>query len=301
MDQKYGEFIGVDNLVYALVTANTETTYTAGTPKTLAPAAEVASEAQINRVTTYYDNVAANNYVTEGDTEVKVLVSNLPAEVLAEILGKVYSAADGRVFDSGQADPPEVALGFRYNMGTNGYRYYWFYVGRFSGGAEEAITKKDNVEVKTYELTYTAITTTKKFTVGGDQIRLKRVFGDTADGAFDATGWFTQVQVPGASAPSAVALSSIVPADGATGISRTSTVVLTFNNKIESEAIAIFNTSTGDPVAATKAWDTAGKVLTITPDAQLAATTKYLVSVAGVVDVYGQALAAAGKDFTTGS
>lgn len=299
MDKKYGEFVGVDSLYYALVTENTDAAYVTGTPKFLAPAAEVAAAAEINNLPTYYDNVAQNNYVTEGATEISAVVANVDAKTMAEILGKAYDAATGRVFDAGEANPPEVAFGFRYNMGKDDYRYYWYLVGTFAGGEETAVTKKENVEVNNYELTFTSITTTKKFTVDGQTKPLKRVFADTADGAFDPTGWFAQVQVPGTTAPDAVALSTSVPADGATAVAKSSTVVLTFNNKIAAESISLINGSTGDIVAVTKAWDTAGKVLTITPSAALAGSTKFVVAVNGVVDVYGQALAATTKDFTT--
>ena len=301
MEQKYGEFVGVDSLYFARVTRDDEGGYLAGTPRVLAPAAEVAAAVGINKLTTYYDNVAANNYVTEAATEITMVVANLDAETLAEILGKAFDEAAGRVFDGGVANPPKCALGFRYNMGSAGYRYYWYFGGTFAGGEEAATTKKEDVDIKNYELTFTAIPSAYKFTVGADTLQLKRVFGDTADAAFDATGWFTQVQVPGAAAPAAVALNTILPADGGSGIARATTIVLTFNNAIKSEAISVINSTSGDPVAAGKAWDTAKKVLTITPDAQLAATTKYIVAVNGVVDIYGQALAAAGKDFTTGS
>lgn len=299
MDAKYGEFVGVDNLYYAIVTANTASDYTAGTPKYLAPAAEVAAAVAISKLSTYYDNVAANNYVNEGATEIKAVVANVDAKTMAELLGKKFDAVSGRVFDEGKANPPTIALGFRYNMGSSGYRYYWYYLGTFSGGEEAATTKKEDIEVKNYELTFTAIPTSKKFTVGSDTIALKRVFADTAEAAFDPTGWFLQVQTPSVVTPSAIALSTIVPADGATAIARASTIVLTFNNKIATEGISLINTTSGDIVAFTKAWDTAGKVLTITPSTTLAATTKFVVAVNGVVDVYGQALAATGKDFTT--
>jgi len=299
MDAKYGEFVGVDNLYYALVTTDSDSDYVAGTPKYLAPAAEVAAAVAISKLSTYYDNAAANNYVTEGPTEIKVVAANVDAKTMAELLGKKFDAASGRVFDAGTANPPKVALGFRYNMGTSGYRYYWYYLGTFSGGEEAAITKKEDVEIKTYELTFTAIPTTKKFTVGSDTIALKRVFADTAEAAFDPTGWFLQVQAPSVVTPAAIVLSTIVPADGATTIAKASTIVLTFNNKIATETISLINGTSGDTVAFAKAWDTAGKVLTLTPSSALAATTKFVVAVNGVVDIYGQALAASGKDFTT--
>lgn len=299
MEQKYGEFVGVDNLVYALISKNLDDEYVAGTPKKLAPAAEVASAPTINSLTTYYDNDAANTYTTEGPSEISVVVSNVPADVLAEILGKDYVEAEGRVYDEGVANPPEVALGFRYNMGKNGYRYYWYHVGTFAGGTEEAATKNENVDAKTYELTYTALKTNKKFTVGSKTMKLKRVFADTADANFDADGWFDQVQVPGTVAPDAIALSSSSPADEATGVLTDADITLTFNNKISKESVSVHDLTTGDAIAVTKAWDETGKILTITPDSALSAATDYLVSITGVMDVYGQVLATTGVNFTT--
>jgi phi13 family phage major tail protein len=199
MDQKYGEFVGVDSLHYAPITANTDTAYTPSSPVYLAPAAEVAAAAKVSNTATYYDNAAAGSYVTEGTTDIKVVVSNLDSKTLATLLGKSYDATSGQVYDSGAANPPLVALGFRFNMGADGYRYYWYYVGRFGGGEEAATTKKDDVDVKTYELTFTALTTSKKFPVGGKTVPLKRVFADTADTAFTGEeDWFSAVQVPAA-------------------------------------------------------------------------------------------------------
>lgn len=299
MDQKYGEFVGVDNLYYALISADTAAAYTAGTPAYLAPVAEISGEPEIANKTTYYDNKAANNYVTEGKTELGITVSNIPAQLAAILLGKYYDAASGRVYDSGQANPPDVALGFRYNMGKDGYRYYWYLKGTFSGGAEEAASKTNDVNEKTYQLTFTAVTTTHEWTIDEESKSLKRVFADTAEAAFDPDGWFEQVQTPDTtSAPAAVALSTIVPADGASNIAVDSTIVLTFNNAIASDAITVISAA-GAIVAGTKTYNATRKIITFTPAENLAAGTTYIVSIAGVVDVYGQELAATAKDFAT--
>ncbi|MFK7692858.1 major tail protein [Paenibacillus sp. HJGM_3] len=301
-DKKYGEFVGVDNLYYAPILQDDNTAFVTGTPVYLAPAAEISGEAETNNTPTYYDNKPAFNYVSEGVTTITITASNVPAAKMATLLGKLFDAASGRVYDSGQPNPPSVAVGFRYNVGPGEYRYYWYLKGTFSGGAEEAATKSADVDIRTYQLTYTAVTTTKEWTIGGQSMSLKRVFADTSDSAFAAAGWFSQVQTPDTTmAPTAIALSTIAPADGATAFSRSGVIVLTFNNKIATEAITLLDSTTGNTVAFTKSWDVAGKVLTLTPSAQLAATTKYIVAVAGVVDVYGQALAASGKDFTTGT
>jgi phi13 family phage major tail protein len=197
MDQKYGEFIGVDNLHYALVSANDSDTYTAGAVEVLAPAAEIAQSPETNSTPTYYDNMPADSYVSEGKTDIKVVIPNLDSKTYATIVGKMYDTTTGQVYDNGNPNPPEIALGFRYNMGKNNYRYYWYLVGKFMAGEESAVTKKDNVEVKTYELTFTAYLTAKEFTVGGKTMPLKRIFADTSDANFkNASTWFSTVPVP---------------------------------------------------------------------------------------------------------
>ena len=102
-----------------------------------------------------------------------------------------------------------------------------------------------------------------------------------------------------AGAYDAVALSTIVPADGSTTASRTADIVLTFNNAIATGFVSIIAALTGDVFACTQVWNAAKKILTITPTTSLAATTKYVVAINGITDVYGQVLASVGKDFTT--
>lgn len=99
-------------------------------------------------------------------------------------------------------------------------------------------------------------------------------------------------------APSALALSSIVPADAATGVAVAANIVFTFNNKINTEEIVIMSAA-GAVVTGTRAWDEAGKVLTFDPTTNLSASTVYLVAIAGVEDIYGQTLANTVKKFTT--
>lgn len=300
MDQQYGEFVGVDNLTLAEITADNESTYATKTPEYLAPTAEIAGAPEIANKTTYYDNVAANNYVTEGKTELKLVVSNIPARKAAWMLGKNYDEVSGRVYDSGKANPPDFAVGYRFDMGKNGHRYYWFLKGNFSAGSEEASSRSNDVDAKTYTLTFTAVSTTKKWTIDGELKPLKRVFGDTADGAFDPTGWFLQVQTPDTvSVPDDIALSSSVPADNATGIAVNSNIVLTFNNSIESFAITLVEADTTQFVAASYSLDATGKILTINPTADLSATTEYMIVLSKVTDVYDQVLDSTILSFTT--
>lgn len=99
-------------------------------------------------------------------------------------------------------------------------------------------------------------------------------------------------------APSALALSSIVPDDDAVGVAVNANVVLTFNNKILTESVVVASEA-GVLIAGAKTWDAAGKVLTFDPTDNLGGTTVYIVTVVGVTDIYGQALAVEVKNFTT--
>lgn len=299
MEQKYSEFIGVDNLHYAPVTTDNVSSYVTGAPVYLAPVAEITGSPEIANKTTYYDNKAANNYVTEGKTELKIVISGVDAETMATLLGKKYDSASGRVYDDGQANPPAVALGFRYSKG-NGYRYYWYLNGTFSGGSEDAATKSSDIDEKTYELTFTAVSTAHEFTVDGTDMSLKRVFGDTSDASFSETGWFNQVQTPDSvGAPSAISLSASTPADNATNVSVSSNLTLTFNNAVESYAVTVINPVTYAVIAAAYTLDATKKILTINPDSNLSASTDYAIVIGSVTDVYGQTLASSVINFTT--
>lgn len=299
MDKEYGEFIGVDKVYTFNIQEDSEGNYISDTPEYFAPVAEISGEAKTDVTTTYYDNKAGTSYVSEGATELKMTVSNVPAKKMADHLGKDYDVATGRVYDSGEPNPPDKGLMFRYNMGKSGYRYYCYLNGTFSGGAEAAATKGDKVDVKTYETTFTAGATSHEWLINGVKKSLKRIFGDTADLAFDATGWFERAQTPGmTAAPSAVALTTSVPDDEATEVVETAAIVLTFNNKIAKESITLISAA-GDLVVATKVWDATGKILTIAPSVALTGSLKYIILVAGVVDAYGHVLATVARDFTT--
>ncbi|NDL68847.1 major tail protein [Anaerotalea alkaliphila] len=300
MDQKYAEFVGVDSVHAAVILEDSEASYLADTPEYFAPVAEIVGDTETESKTTYYDNIPANNYVSEGVTTLNMTVSGVPAQVAAKYLGKYYDSATGRVYDVGEPNPPDVAVSFRFNKGRDGYRYYQYLKGTFSGGSEEASSKKgDGIEEKTYQMTFTAVATTHKWTIDGETKPLKRIFADTVDAAFDPTGWFGQVQTPDtADAPEALALSSSSPVDEATGVDVGSNIVLTFNNKILSQSITLF-TEAFAPVAATLTKDTTGKIITINPESNLAAATGYILIMTEVKDIHGQTLENQVVEFTT--
>lgn len=300
MEKQYGEFVGVEEVHAAIVTEDSEDNYIAETPEYFAPSSEISAEASTNSNTTYYDNVPGFNYSTEGVTTITCTFSGVPADKAAKYLGKYYDEATGRVIDTGVPNPPDVALSFRYNKGPDGYRYYQYMKGNFTGGTEEAGTKTDDVDVRTYEMTYAAVVTAHKWPVGGEQKGIKRIFADTTDPAFtSAAGWFSAVQTPAtAEPPAALALSSSVPADDATGVAVGSNITLTLNNAVDSITATLLDASLVS-VPVTVSLDATKKIVTIHPSAALTAATAYSLVVGEIKDVFGQSLKNTVITFTT--
>ena len=300
MEKQYGEFVGVEEVHAAIVTEDSEDNYIAETPEYFAPSSEISAEASTNSNTTYYDNVPGFNYSTEGVTTITCTFSGVPADKAAKYLGKYYDEATGRVIDTGVPNPPDVALSFRYNKGPDGYRYYQYMKGNFTGGTEEAGTKTDDVDVRTYEMTYAAVVTAHKWPVGGEQKGIKRIFADTTDPAFtSAAGWFSAVQTPTtAEPPAALALSSSVPADDATGVAVGSNITLTLNNAVDSITATLLDASLAS-VPVTVSLDATKKIVTIHPNTALSAATAYSLVVGEIKDVFGQSLKNTVITFTT--
>ena len=297
---EYKSKIGLDSLYVAEVTADSAAAYTAGTPAWLAPAAEASLEPSTSFAIQYADDQPYDVATAEGETKSNLKITGLDLETLAWITGKVFDATTGRVYDNGGI-APFMALGFRSKKSNGSYRYYWFMKGKFDMPKEAIATLADRPDPKTLDLTFTAIRTVHQWSLGGGVTdSVKRVIGDTDTDAFSATGWFTQVQVPGVATPSALALSSSVPTDGASNISITANQTLTFNNALPADAvnhIVLLLASDASVVAGTITLDATKKIVTIDPTASLTNNVAYIISYA-VTDIYGSTLKGA-VNFTT--
>src|SRR3990172_1615709 len=127
----YKSTVGVDNIYYALVTQDDAAGYVAGAPAYLAPAMTITQAPKSNTKVQYADNQPFDSMSSEGETEMDVEITNIPLELLAVILGRVYDAATGRLFDNG-GTPPDVALGFRSLKSDGTFRYFFFLKGNFA-------------------------------------------------------------------------------------------------------------------------------------------------------------------------
>jgi len=299
---EFRQTVGLDNLYAAQILTDDADAFTTDTPFSLAPVAEAVATPSTDSQTQYFDNQPYDTLQSEGDTEVALKISNLPAEYHALLTGNTFDAATGRVLDSAEGNPPEFALGFRSKKANGSYRYYWFLKGTFAAPKDEASTQKDTPDPKMVELVYRAIKTVHKFTVDGIAKSFKRVWGDEDTANFDETGWFSSVQIPASGSPSAFSLSSSSPADGATGVVVSANLTLTFSNALAGNAengIVLINPTTGAAIAAARTINAARTIVTINPNSNLGASTDYLIVIPGVTDIYGQTLSDTVVNFTT--
>lgn len=300
---EYKSAVGLDSLYVAEVTQDDAAGYVADTPAFFAPAVEATAEPETSQDTQYADDQAFDVSVSEGVTKVTITATAIPSEMLALVLGKEFDAATGRIYDSGgNSTPPDMALSFRSKKSNGSYRYFQYLKGKFSAPSDEAATKENKATPKPKKIVFTAMNTVHQFTTSAGTMSHKRVLGDEDTLNFSGTSWFSQVQVPGVATPSAVALSSSMPANSASGVSRTNSFTLTFNNAMKADVInrvALLDASNA-LVTVTCALDTTKKIVTVA-HASLAATTAHTLVIAGATDIYGQILANTLVKFTTGS
>lgn len=290
--------VGLRDLYIALVTQDDADAYAAGTPQAFAPAVNASHKPVSNSKTQYADDTPFDVILSEGETVIDIEVTAIPLATLALVLGKEFDAATGRMLDGGGI-PPDVALSFRSKKSNGAYKYFQYLKGKFAAPGEDQATETETPDPKTTTISFTAIKTTHEFTVGAITKGYKRLVGDEDAAGFSGAGWFGAVQVPVAGAPAALTCTP-APADGAINQVVGVATVLTFNNALAGaveKGVSLVRVDTAAPIAITRTLSTNRKVLTLGHAALTAAKTYHIV-VAGIVDVYGQALADTVYDFT---
>ncbi len=299
---EYKSNVGLRDIYYSLVTQDDSDAYAAGAPVYLAPAMTAAITPASNSKVQYADDGPFDTMSSEGETKVDFEITQIPIEKRAILLGKVYDAATGRLFDNG-GTPPDVALSFRSQKSNGSYHYVQYLKGKFTPPSKELGSKTDTPDPKSTKITFTAIKTIYQWDLIGDASLMdgsKGVEGDDDIANFSGTTWFNAVQVPTAGSPASFTCTPS-PADAATGVAVSVSPTLTFSNPLAGNAEnGIMITSVaGVPVALARTLNAARTIVTLNPDSNLSGTTQYLIIVPGVTSIYGQALANTVYDFTT--
>jgi len=150
--------IGVENLVYAILTD--ETTLTYSSPTLISPAINVKINPKSNSDTLYADNRAVETVTSLGEIDVEIETQDLPLEVQAALLGHTLDSTSKVMCSNVQDSAPYAAVGFKIKKANGKYRYVWLLKGKFSEPEEEHSSQEDKTKFQTPKIKGTFLTRT---------------------------------------------------------------------------------------------------------------------------------------------
>ncbi|MFI3171105.1 MAG: major tail protein [Eubacteriales bacterium] len=143
--------IGLRDLHYALLTADSSTAVTYGTPVKLSGAIAANVNPNASAATLFADDGPYENATTLGEIEVELNVADIDASHQNTLLGHSY--INGVLIKKSTDQPPYVALGYKTLKSNGSYRYTWLLKGKFVAGEQDNNTKGDSIEFTTPTLT----------------------------------------------------------------------------------------------------------------------------------------------------
>ena len=192
--QEIVEYRGVEGLVAAEVLTDDDTNgYTTGEVFAIAGVAEISKTTDSSNEAHYYDNYAAVIVSSTAADEVTINTSAIPLDVLAEITGQNYDADTGTLIE-GPRDFKYFALGYITKDTAGREHYIWRLKGSFNVPTQTNATENDGTDANGQELTYTGISTTKKFTKTGKGAKAINV--DVSKNLADVSTFFETVKTP---------------------------------------------------------------------------------------------------------
>lgn len=130
---KIFEYRGVEGAVYAPIVTDDDTTFEAGTVKSLAGVSEIAKSTDSSNEAHYYDNIPAVVVGSTGSDEITINSSAIPLDVLAEITGQYYDEATGMMVEQ-ERTTKYFAFGYRTKTTDGTEILVWRLKGTFNIG-----------------------------------------------------------------------------------------------------------------------------------------------------------------------
>lgn len=194
MSKKYFEYRGVSNAVYAEVTKDDAEGFTTGAVKDFTGVSEIGKTTESSNETHYYDNLPAIIIDSVGSDEISINASGIPFDVLAEITGQYYDAANGLLVEQ-EGTPKYFAFGYITDKTDGTKVLVWRLKGKFSIPGQTSATKDDGTDANGQELTFTGISTTHKFTANNKPAKAVNI--DTSvNQTMSESAFFAAVQTP---------------------------------------------------------------------------------------------------------
>jgi phi13 family phage major tail protein len=292
--------IGLSNLVYAKLINDPAAgmgTATYETPVPISGAITASINPNASTETLFADDGPYETASTIGQIGLELNVADLPMEVQADLLG--HNIVGGVLIRKSADIPPFVAIGFKTLKSNGSYRFTWLAKGKFSLPEQANQTKADSINWNTPTISGSFL---KRECDDEWERHIDQDYVDYV--ASQGANWFNNPY--GGAIDSVVpTLTTSVPANAATAVVVSSTVVLTFSeamalSTLNTGNISMYNDTTGNGVAVNLSVNAARTIVTITPTANLTAATKFrVVMSAGLKDAGGNSFVAKSITFTT--
>lgn len=273
--------IGLSDVHYAILTKDDSTGVAYSTPKRIYGAISANKNPNSSTESLFADDGPSETSTTLGQIELELTMKDLPLEQQSEILG--HSVIGGVLVRNAQDVPPYIAIGYKRLRSDGTYRFKWLLKGKASEPGEESETKGDSINYQTPSFTVNFVhrdfDKNWEYESGPDTPGFSQ---DRLDKWFDSVEPTTHVVAP--------LTITTLPADGAAGVGVDGTITLTGSQEFDSATVTagniIFSKKDGTPVP--HRFAVTGKVITITPENNLDASTDYLVAATkGVKDIFG--------------
>lgn len=192
--EKIVEYRGIRNLVVALLTKDEKDEIAFDKPFALAGTSELSKETESSSDTHYYDNEGAIVINTTGADTINVNVSAVSLKNIAAITGQKFDEKTGALIE-GTATPPYMAMGY-ITEDTDGKEYYvWRLKGKFNNPSDSHKSKDNGTDANGQELSYSGISTQKKFNSNDGKAAKATVVPADSCG-MNEEEFFSKVQTP---------------------------------------------------------------------------------------------------------
>ena len=183
--------VGLDQLYYAPLTADTSEALTYGSAVRIVNVVEANAEIESEEGTFFADDGPAEAFSQISGVTLNLTVADLPPADYAALLGigATEYGADKVVNLKTSASPIDVAVGYRRQKSNGSYRYIWFMKGKMSVPSENAQTKGESVNFQTQQLTFTFVQTVNNQTLFRRIDSDETIPGNPNEAAL-STAWF---------------------------------------------------------------------------------------------------------------
>ena len=141
--------VGLKNIHYAVISADSDSGTTYGTPKKIGNAVSVDINPSTQKAALYGDDMAVATATSMGEVTVTIETTDIPLADLATLLGATADTQTGEIIFKSSDVAPYVGLAFESEKHDGGIRCMKLLKGKFAQTQETINTKGENIEYQT--------------------------------------------------------------------------------------------------------------------------------------------------------